>query len=246
VNGSGLFLPANYLLIPRGTNGSGAFLLATYLLVPCPTVCGARRNQDSCPVTNKNDVPDAAMDLMPSKCGAWIPTTAGYRRLYADELAKGLGVPSTWLEEGRCGLKARHLNNLDGIHLWEAVGLSAIKFFRENLKPAPQPMGPEASPVKADIRSPTGDLHLGESPKNSRPVDSDSSHQHRFVSEDTGWSWEAPNLNYNGTWYKQRIRTIGEVQGLNPDAPATFPGRLPIRDRLSRTTPRAGVGQYYY
>jgi hypothetical protein len=39
VNGSGSFLPANYLLIPRGTNGSGAFLLATGLLVPCPTVC---------------------------------------------------------------------------------------------------------------------------------------------------------------------------------------------------------------
>jgi hypothetical protein len=35
----------------------------------CLRPFGARRNQDSCPVTN-NDVPDAATDPMPSKCGA--------------------------------------------------------------------------------------------------------------------------------------------------------------------------------
>jgi hypothetical protein len=176
----------------------------------CLRPFGARRNQDSCPVTN-NDVPDAATDPMPSKCGAWIQTTAGYRRLYADELAKGLGVPSTWSEEGRCGLKARHLNNLVGIHLWEAVGVSALEFLGETLKSPPGPMGPDVSPVTANVRPPTGDLHLGESPENSRPVDSDSSHQHRFVSEDTGWSWEAPNLDYNRTWYKQRIRSLTRV-----------------------------------
>jgi hypothetical protein len=40
-------------------------------------------------------------------------------------------------------------------------------------------------------------------------------------------------------------RTLGEAQGLSLDALATFPGRLPIRNRMSRSTPRAGVGQYY-
>jgi hypothetical protein len=158
------FVPTSELP-PRPTRDEREWCVPTSDLPPrpmsnCLRPFGARHNQDSCPVTNKNDVPDAATDPMPSKCGAWIRTTAGYRRLYADELAKGLGVPSTWSEVGRCSLKARHLSNLVGIHLWEAVGLSVIKFLGEHLKPPPRPMGPEVSPVKADIRSPTGDLHL--------------------------------------------------------------------------------------
>ena len=36
---------------------------------------------------------------MPDRSGRWIETDKGYRRLHPDELAKGLGVPKTWISE---------------------------------------------------------------------------------------------------------------------------------------------------
>ena len=39
--------------------------------------------------------PKSVQDPMPCRIGSWIETPQGFRRLYADELAKGLGVP-TW------------------------------------------------------------------------------------------------------------------------------------------------------
>jgi hypothetical protein len=62
----------------------------------CLRPFGSGRTQDSPPPTETTSVPHSRTDSMPSKCGAWINTNAGYRRLHADELAKGLGVPSSW------------------------------------------------------------------------------------------------------------------------------------------------------
>jgi hypothetical protein len=97
---------------PQGMSEGGLFLPATSLLVPCPTVC----EPSGYGVTFRTVARQiAAMCWMPppTRCPEWIQTTTGYRRIFTDELAKGLGVPSTWfLEEGQCGLKAATLTTL--------------------------------------------------------------------------------------------------------------------------------------
>jgi hypothetical protein len=59
-------------------------------------------------------------DPMPSPVRALIQDSRGIRKLQADYLAKGLGVPSWSASESL--LQGRHLNDLPGIHLWEWLG----------------------------------------------------------------------------------------------------------------------------
>jgi hypothetical protein len=58
---------------------------------------------------------------MPSSVDAWIQTPTGLRRLLAEELAKGLGLPSDWTRPD-VSLPASHLNHLVIILIWEALG----------------------------------------------------------------------------------------------------------------------------
>jgi hypothetical protein len=44
-------------------------------------------------------LPDCDQDVMPPNAGSYIQTPKGRRRLSNDELAKGLGMPKTWLED---------------------------------------------------------------------------------------------------------------------------------------------------
>jgi hypothetical protein len=60
---------------------------------------------------------------MPPWAGSWIRTPKGVRRLLADELARGLGLPKAWgdLESLPGGL----ISNTTGLHIWESL-VSAI------------------------------------------------------------------------------------------------------------------------
>jgi hypothetical protein len=150
---------------------SGSLLPATSLLVPCTTVCDpsghvafrtvARQLTTMCRMAPQSRCPQMRRE---DPDHLWIPSTPRRRA------GKGLGAPSAWSEEGRCGLKARHLNHLAGRHLWEAVPVSALIFFRNmDTSRPPGSMGLDVLPcpplASTDSQSPTGDLHPGESPR---------------------------------------------------------------------------------
>jgi hypothetical protein len=155
---------------------SGSLLPATSLLVPCTTVCDpsghvafrtvARQLTTMCRMAPPSRCPQMRRE---DPDHLWIPSTPRRRA------GKGLGAPSAWSEEGRCGLKARHLNHLVGRHLWEAVPVSALIFFRNmDTSRPPGSMGLDVLPcpplASTDSQSPTGDLHPGESPKHPLTV----------------------------------------------------------------------------
>ena len=57
-------------------------------------------------------------------CGAVMDLTSdGYRRLQPDELAKGIGLPSTWVGTTPFfQIKDFVVDWLTSVHLWEAIG----------------------------------------------------------------------------------------------------------------------------
>jgi hypothetical protein len=62
-------------------------------------------------------VPFEDQDLMPAHAGSYIRTKKGIRRLLHDELAKGLGVPSTWLDKQYPD--GRLMEQSIGVHIFE-------------------------------------------------------------------------------------------------------------------------------
>jgi hypothetical protein len=68
----------------------------------CLRPCGIPRKVF---LTNTHSLPHDALipfedqDLMPAHAGSYIRTKKGIRRLLYDELAEGLGIPSTWLDK---------------------------------------------------------------------------------------------------------------------------------------------------
>jgi hypothetical protein len=61
---------------------------------------------------------------MPAKPGSLIQTHEGVRRLLNDELAKGLGVPKTWLGDRYPSGKA--VANTVSLHLFEGLTSSFV------------------------------------------------------------------------------------------------------------------------
>lgn len=118
--------------------------------------------------------PNSIYDPMPNRAGALIRTPAGYRRLFSDELAKGLGVPSRWNPDRR--LFSPTFDVLPGTHVWETLGVSLATFLnqereqaitrktsdpsnvpsvvsstesdRDNCGPPPEPPAPSNSPMQ--------------------------------------------------------------------------------------------------
>ena len=74
-----------------------------------------------------------ACNPMPDQVGCCIETSNGYCKLFVDELAKGLGLPSDRLINAN-RLPARFVNNLVGFHLWEALTAGL-----DRLRPPPVP-----------------------------------------------------------------------------------------------------------
>lgn len=139
-------------------------------------------------------------DPMPSKAGSLIRTPGGYRPLFADELAKGLGIPSNWMTMSPRAIKSREVDHLPGVHLWEAIGRS---------------LGPFLSVP-----------NLSERPcSNTSPEPSVVSSPLTFTSKDTTtqWSWEAPDLGRNRAWYRRRIQGLKRaVRTYPPDRHAAM------------------------
>jgi hypothetical protein len=123
------------------------------------------------------DIPVAHCSPMPSSVGRLIRDAKGVRRLQADELARGLGIPATWgdLEQ----TPGNFLNSLPGIHLWEWLGYC---FFQSNSSETAGPVPPQdSSGLDAAVPSPV------------------------FQSEKGTWAWEACDLRPGSPWMLERV-----------------------------------------
>jgi hypothetical protein len=130
-------------------------------------------------------IPNSSRDPMPNAPGAWIETPAGFRRLHADELAKGLGVPSKWWPPETRHLTSHTLSTLLGSHGWEALGNSLLSTATVRNE--------EDAPVRPPPHTDTTVTKTTTTPEQQ---------------PNTDWAWTLPDLRPNHTWHKQRIRAL--------------------------------------
>jgi hypothetical protein len=123
--------------------------------------------------------PNAQYEPLPPWAGSWIQTTKGVRRLLADELARGIGIPKSWgdLEALPGGL----ISNVTSLHIWESI-----------------------APTVAALN-----LHLNDSPTLAPqqfvdPAPSDSV----FESEAVEWTWEVPDISHGSEWHRARVMNL--------------------------------------
>jgi hypothetical protein len=71
-------------------------------------------------------IPSSFSDPTPACSGSWIQTEKGFRRLFPDELGKGLGIPSSWWGSRSHRVSPSLVNSLVSAHIWEVVGKSLL------------------------------------------------------------------------------------------------------------------------
>ena len=142
------------------------------------------------PGDHHSPIPHASCDPMPSRTGQWISTDDGYRRLHVDELARGLGVPKTWISDPKL-LPRPTVDHLVSVHLWEGITQCL-----SSLWPV---VGLDQPPIDAPLSGipPPGSPAT---PPLAPPPDTSG--------DSTPWVWEAPNLGLNGSWYRKRRRSL--------------------------------------
>jgi len=166
----------------------------------CLRPTGAGPTRDSLP-SDQVSVPHAARDPMPSRPGSWIETDRGFRRLHADELAKGLGVPRSWsrdplLTTNKC------VDHLVGVHLWEGISHSLETLWPE--------VGMAGDSIPVTPTTPTG-------PPDPPGVPTDPVPPSSFPSQEGSWHWDAPDLSLSGAWYRNRIRNLKRASKCYPE-----------------------------
>ena len=153
----------------------------------CLRPTGAGMLHDSLPRGSRTDdePPLSTRDPMPPACGRWIKTPKGYRRLHADELAKGLGVPKAWVTDDR-KIRSQDVNQLTSLHIWEGV-TNSISSQLQKLSPAKRKEVQGALPASRGSR-----LEVNAEGK----------------STSSEWSWTPPSLKLSGRWYRNRLRNL--------------------------------------
>ena len=149
----------------------------------CLRPTGAGPTHDSLPEgldLSPGSVPSSTRDPMPHTYGRWIHTPRGYRRLHADELARGLGIPKSWFSSsGRVPSSA--VAQLIGIHLWEGISAGLRPLLTASPDPTPSTSPPSIpSPISEESDTP--------------PTEP--------------WTWSPPDLSLGRAWYRQRIRSL--------------------------------------
>ena len=159
----------------------------------CLRPTGAGPTLDSLPTSldlSRQSVPVSTRDPMPNTCGRWIQTSEGFRRLHADELARGLGVPKTWFSPSGL-VPSRSVRHLIGIHLWEGIS--------DGLRPLlPRPSAPTTPPLPS---SPSPQPSEEKPPHSPEP-----------------WSWAPPDLSLDRAWYRQRVRALKRAARHYPES----------------------------
>jgi hypothetical protein len=129
------------------------------------------------------DVPFEDKDLMPAHTGSYIRTKKGTRRLLHDELAKGLGVPSTWLDK----------EYPDGRLMEQSIGVHIFEYLTPALQE--KPLHNRNPPLTDGTFSP------GPFPNILLNNTTDDSHGSDF-------HWVPPNLMTTGIWHKKRVYNL--------------------------------------
>ena len=138
-------------------------------------------------------IPQSLKDPMPNQVGSWIQVDGGFRRLNADELAKGLGMPGHWVKDRR--IPKKWVENTPSAHLYEALGQAL-----------PAPSGkPIQTETQSSMSSP---LSTGQDKEASnKPTTGAPTHE---------WSWNPPDLKYGRRWYKRRLRNLKKAADCYP------------------------------
>jgi hypothetical protein len=145
-------------------------------------------------------IPECHRDPMPPVAHSWIKTSDGYRRLHPDELAKGLGMPSSWMVRKRqVTIKPFVVDRLTSVHLWETVGLVL-----HGVLPSLCPSDIVAS--THDVGAKTGVFKENRGKKGSRKGTTHPSGTAPQSNDDAvEWEWTIPDLRPNRPWYRQRL-----------------------------------------
>ena len=133
-------------------------------------------------------IPHQDLDLMPAFAGSYIQTTKGIRRLLHDELSKGLGVPSTWLDN--IYPKGNLVEQTVGVHMFEYL-TSALH-----------------EPTKAiEVEEPSdvGDLEQAFITVNKLLISDESENP------DSDFTWVPPDLAIDSPWFRERTKNLQDA-----------------------------------
>ena len=149
------------------------------------------------PILSQLKVADATKSPMPPKAYAWIRDQhSKVRRLYPDELAKGLGVPKAWLPEDPRKIKATHVDRLTCSHLWETLGLEiSSRMHERSIRSETESSTPVDQDVHIPQSTPPPPVDANEAPKVEYP----------------DWAWTLPDLRPNQPWYRRRYGNLRRI-----------------------------------
>jgi len=171
-------------------------------------------------------VPHSTRDPMPDKAGRWIETPKGFSKLCADELAKGLGVPTRRLRHPR-RVPPRLVDHLVGVHLWEGIsaGLDTLLPLVFPELSAPSPSSSSSSSVPRSLGPSPSPLHPPSPPscppapltvETAIPVAPGAdAHEESPTAE---WAWSPPDLRRNRPWYRSRLASLKRALKSYPEA----------------------------
>jgi len=139
---------------------------------------------------------------MPDHPQAWIRSDRGTRRLQHEELAKGKGMPPSWIKgKGSSSpLRQSQVDRATCVHLWAAAMDVLRPWLLEERKTGTQ----DQSSTK-DTKVPKWD-------------DKEAN--------DKEWQWETPDLREGGEWFKARVATLKEAIKEAPNPQELYEGGL--------------------
>ena len=129
--------------------------------------------------------PNSLLNPMPTAVGAWIDTPEGTRRLQADEVGRGLGIPKEQVS-GPSPVNPKLLAHTTSVFVWESIS--------ETLASAPA-----SSSSTPPVGIQWDDLKERAFVRERREQES---------KPDTTFSWTPPDLSPGGDWHAVRIANL--------------------------------------
>jgi hypothetical protein len=163
----------------------------------CLRPFGAGSHRETKPqLPNHVVVRNSVTDPMPPNAKSWIQTPKGFRRLHADELAKGLGMPSSWRCANPDQFQADTVDRMTAVHLWEVIG-TCVHNVVATRPTTPTPVPSVSKTETLPTRGIPEDV-----PRNSTPP--------ALLTKvsDNEWTWAPPLLAPNRPWYRRRIANL--------------------------------------
>ena len=150
-----------------------------------------KRNKNIPPHPN---IANSTRDAMPNRVGSWIDTPEGVRRLQPDELARGLGCPSSEVKQLQ-SIPTSILQHTTSVFIWESLSPS-LSFC------------PETSRAEIDLFNEWNRIDPTSEETFSVPR---GPAQEVETSDAPPFTWIMPNLEPGGEWYTTRLRNLGKA-----------------------------------